>query len=138
MSHDLEFTTLDEAFEQISNDPEASIAERECDFRMELGDCLNELRNRKGWTYEEFAQEMGTSRSQIQRLINADSTKSPSLRTVFRALSALDKEMDLIIHSDDRSTVTLDEDWSDAGGEISEFSSAFEQRDGGSRLVEAA
>ena len=65
---------------------------------MEIGRALDEIRETKGWTYDDLMEAMNiSSRSTVQRILTADTTKSPTLRTLVKAAEALDVELGFVI-----------------------------------------
>lgn len=65
-------------------------------LRRRIAEAFEEARRRKGLSVRELAKEMGTSLSQVQRLLHFEVGGSLTLRTVCRAADALD--LSLSIH----------------------------------------
>jgi transcriptional regulator with XRE-family HTH domain len=65
---------------------------------MAIGRALDEILETKGWTYDHLMEAMNiSSRSTVQRILTADTTKSPTLRTLVKAAEALDVELRFVI-----------------------------------------
>jgi transcriptional regulator with XRE-family HTH domain len=90
--------TKGDVFEEALKDFDVRVARKEARLRMEIGRALDEIRETKGWTYDDLMEAMNiSSRSTVQRILTADTTKSPTLRTLVKAAEALDVELGFVI-----------------------------------------
>ena len=101
--------TLNERMQEVLNDPVAKAAAAENDFRRWLAAEIESVCKRENISVRELAAKMETSKSQIQRLLHKELGGSLTLRTVMRALVALELGLDACIN-DARTRPVI---WSD-------------------------
>ena len=61
---------------------------------------IRELRERRGFSYEQLAQKSGVARSYIQRLESNGDDVNPSVRVLCRLAKALDVEVEMLFKCD--------------------------------------
>lgn len=95
-------------FREVLADPIAGAAACENDFRRMLGEYFENARRAKGLSVRELAKQMGTSLSQVQRLVHAEQggKSSITLRTIFRAAHVL--ELNVSAHIREKTCASVD------------------------------
>lgn len=76
-------------------DPVACAAAAENDLRRKIGTAINAERAKRNLSIRSLAKEIGTSVSQVQRLLHREVGGSLTLRTIVRAAQVLDLAIDL-------------------------------------------
>jgi transcriptional regulator with XRE-family HTH domain len=105
MSHqDDDFEAL---FREVLANPIAGAAYGENDFRRALSEAFEQKRKLKQLTMRDFAKQIGTSLSQVQRLLHVEAggKSSVTLRTIFRAAHILDLQVTAHIRDKKKSSV---------------------------------
>src|SRR5688500_8414901 len=74
---------------QILADQRALLAASEDDLRRSLAEQINAARREAGFSLRDLAKKMGTSLSQVQRLLHEDQGGTLTLRTICLAADAL-------------------------------------------------
>ena len=95
MTTEMEMETFDELRDEILRDPIARAAAAENSVRRELARTFDGVRLSRSLSIRALAREMGTSVSQIQRLLHRERGGSLTLRTLFRAADHLDLDLSL-------------------------------------------
>jgi len=90
---------FDDLVEEVLSNRNARCAARENSQRRSLAVVFEKARKAKHFSIRALAEEMGTSVSQVQRLLHNELGGSLTLRAIFRAADALDIEVDLTAHS---------------------------------------
>jgi transcriptional regulator with XRE-family HTH domain len=80
---------IDDLIDEVSADPEARSAMVENDLRRRIGASFEAARKEQGISIRDLAAKMGTSKSQVQRLLHHHLGGSLTLRTVVRAADVL-------------------------------------------------
>jgi transcriptional regulator with XRE-family HTH domain len=81
-----EFTNL---INEALDDPDVRAAAHENTLRRQLADVIRGAQLQRGWSVRQLADEIGTSPSQVQRLLHREQGGSLTLRTVCRAADKL-------------------------------------------------
>ena len=81
--------SFEELLQQILADKDARVAAIENDVRRQLASALEEARTRKRLSIRGLAKQIGTSMSQVQRVLHLELGGSLTLRTIVRACDAL-------------------------------------------------
>lgn len=81
---------------EVQSDSVAGAALCENDFRRRVGDAFEQARRKHNLSIRDLAAKMGTSVSQVQRLLHEEQGGSVTLRTVFRAAHVL--QLDVMPH----------------------------------------
>lgn len=87
------FIDMDEMVRKYTSDLEGKAAYNEHRYAIRLAEELERARAAKGWSLRQMADEMGTSLSQVQRVLAMHGSGTIKLRTMFRALAALGLEL---------------------------------------------
>jgi len=86
----MKMESFDDLLATVRSDRDARTAERENALRREMAKAFHAARERKGLSVRGLAKVMGTSVSQVQRLLHEEAGGSLTLRTVCRAADCLD------------------------------------------------
>lgn len=89
----MKFTSLDDFIKDVLQDADSRAAYEEHRYAIRLAELLEAERQRRGWSLRRLAEEMSTSLSQVQRVLAEHASGTVTLRTVFRALEALDLDL---------------------------------------------
>lgn len=92
-------TDFDALAQEIRNDPDARAAERENAIRHAIAAAIDLGRQAKGWSLRKFADEIGTSLSQVQRLLQRERGGSLTLWTICRAADKLDLQVSVQVRA---------------------------------------
>ena len=92
---------LEELIAMAKEDPEAGLAIMENDLRRDLAAQFSALRDARGLSVRDFAAEMGTSKSQVQRVLHEDYGGNLTLRTICRAAQVVDADVDIRLRARD-------------------------------------
>lgn len=85
----MDATSFDDLLKEVLADRDARTAMLENALRRRVSSAFEKARNDKGLTVRGLAKEIGTSVSQVQRLLHQEAGGSLSLRTICRAADAL-------------------------------------------------
>lgn len=88
--------SFDAILQEVMADPVARAAANENRLRRALSSSFDDARRARGLSVRRMATLMGTSVSQVQRLLHRELGGSLTLRTICRALDVL--ELDLTMH----------------------------------------
>jgi ribosome-binding protein aMBF1 (putative translation factor) len=86
---------LDRLIHEVLADPVARAAAAENALRRKIGTAIETARAERRLSIRNLAKEIGTSVSQVQRLLHREVGGSLTLRTVVRAAQALDLVVDV-------------------------------------------
>jgi transcriptional regulator with XRE-family HTH domain len=85
----------DELIRRARSNPQARAGFTEARLRRLIGATLEATMKRAGVTVRELAARVGTSKSQVQRVLNKEAGGSLTLMTVVKAAQALDLDVSL-------------------------------------------
>jgi len=102
---------LDALLSEILRDPVAGAAARENDLRCALAAAFEDARRRKGWSVRQFGDALGTSKTQVQRLLNKEKGGSLTLYSIVRAALAVDLDVVLSVAPHLGQNVVHLDDW---------------------------
>ena len=86
---------FEELSQRVLGDRDARAAALENDARRQLASVLEEVRVKRGLSLRGFAREIGTSMSQVQRVLHRELGGSLTLKTIIRACDALSLRLKL-------------------------------------------
>lgn len=87
--------SFDELADEILSDPDARAVAAENTIRRTIAVVFGAARQARGLSIRQMAEHIGTSPSQVQRLLHVEVGGSLTLRTLIRAAEALDLELAL-------------------------------------------
>lgn len=103
----MELEKFDDLLKEALETPDARYAFKENALRRRLGAALDQARAAKGLTVRQLASKMGTSTSQVQRLLHGEVGGSVTLASLCRAADALDLRVDIHVRPQQRGTGNL-------------------------------
>ena len=77
--------------------PKARAAFNETELRIRLAEVFSGEMKRKGYSVRAFAKKIGTSISQVQRLLHHDIGGSLTLLSIVKAANALELDLDICL-----------------------------------------
>ena len=89
MSTDSHMESLEALLAEALEDKDVRVAAHENDLRYRLAEAFEEARKRNSLSIRSLAKEMGTSVSQVQRVLHKEVGGSLTLSTLVRAADAL-------------------------------------------------
>lgn len=90
-----ESTNFDDLVREVMGDADVRAAVSENSLRRKLGKSFESSRLLRNWSMRELAQRMGTSLSQVQRVLHRQQGGSLTLLTICRAADALGMHVDI-------------------------------------------
>jgi len=112
-AHDLDDTDFDALAEQVMSDPDARTAATENALRRTMATALSAAVTVKGLSVRGLAKAMGSSVSQVQRLLHKEVGGTLTLRTVVKAADALDLDTMVVFTPRYAPEIDSTEPWRD-------------------------
>ena len=98
----MDYDSYEDLLREVLEDKDVRTAAVENDLRRELAAKFDKARCREGLSLRELAGRMGTSLSQVQRVLHREVGGSLTLRTVVRAADALKMKLVVRAHPEER------------------------------------